>query len=317
MQSKHVSVTVDLDRIRANAEAIKARTKVPLIAVVKADAYGHGAHAAADVLAGVAHEFAYFNLEEAAHLCQPGIVLGPPMGEPHEFADLRVRPTISTADEARRYGGIPCSIELDSGMQRFGCSVTELHEFVRTCRVQDVWSHCGNLQSVERMIAATCDLDLPRHASPTCLIDEPRAWLDRVRPGVALYRGALRVSTRLAVARDTYGPAGYTGFECPRVGILLAGYGVGIRPATVLVNGRPQRMLEVGMNCTYISLDRRDKAGDEVVLLGDGLPEAQLAEETNSREHEIMCRYGRIAPRKYVTARQILRRVPDTTRLIA
>src|SRR5437762_14121430 len=39
---------VDLDAIAANVEAIRARAKADIIAVVKADAYGHGAEAVAE-----------------------------------------------------------------------------------------------------------------------------------------------------------------------------------------------------------------------------------------------------------------------------
>ena len=41
MRSRHVTVTIDLSRIRASAEEILTRTRVPLIAVIKADAYSH------------------------------------------------------------------------------------------------------------------------------------------------------------------------------------------------------------------------------------------------------------------------------------
>lgn len=317
MQSKHVSVTVDLDTIRANAEAIRAQTNVPLIAVVKADAYGLGARPVADALASVAHEFAYFTREEAIELGRPGIVLGPPDGDAAEFVALRVRPTITNEAEAQRYGAVPCAVNVDTCMQRFGCTPEQLREYVQRCKVHDIWSHCSGAESIERLAHATEGLDRPRHGASSSLLSQPGAWLDAVRPGVALYRGALRVSTAIAVARDTRGPVGYTEFDCPRVGILLMGYAQGVRAARVLINGRRQQMREVGMNCTYVSLDPRDQAGDEVVLLGDGLTEAQVAQDSNSREHEVLCRYGAIGPRKYLSARQILRRAPDTTRLSA
>src|SRR5256885_14676515 len=39
---------IDLDAIASNVEAIRARSKADVIAVVKADAYGHGAEAVAE-----------------------------------------------------------------------------------------------------------------------------------------------------------------------------------------------------------------------------------------------------------------------------
>ncbi len=41
---KHVWAEIDLDALRANFRAVKARpVSLPLCAVVKADSYGHGA----------------------------------------------------------------------------------------------------------------------------------------------------------------------------------------------------------------------------------------------------------------------------------
>lgn len=306
MRSKHVQVTVNLDLIRSRAEAIQAKTHVPLRAVVKADAYGLGASEVADALAGAVHEFAYFSLEEALEVGRPGIVLGPPEGEPSRYAELGLRPSIATHEDAQRYGGLPCALSLDSGMQRFGCTPESMLELVRHCDVRDVWSHCANLEALRRLDSATRGLGLPRHGAASALLDQPEAWLEGVRPGVALYRGTVRVTTTIRVARDTTGPAGYSGFNCPRVGVLCVGYSNGIRAAQVLVNGRRQRMLEVGMNCTFISLDRADRTGDEVVLLGDGLSELEIAGQIGAREHEVLCRYGGMGIRRYARAGEML-----------
>lgn len=110
----------------------------------------------------------------------------------------------------------------------------------------------------------------------------------------------MRVSARLNAVRDTSGPIGYTGFESPRVGIILAGYSNWVAPGPVLINGRRQRLLEAGMNTSFVSVAPGDRAGDEVVLLGDGLTEAELAAQLRVREHEILCRYCAMGPRAYV-----------------
>ena len=67
-RSRHVSVRIDLARVRANAQDVKRRvgTGVAVIAVVKADAYGLGAARVADALADVVDEFCVFSLDEAA-----------------------------------------------------------------------------------------------------------------------------------------------------------------------------------------------------------------------------------------------------------
>lgn len=297
MRSRQIQARVDLDRIRANAEQIRRTTGVALIAVIKADAYGLGAVPVADVLAGVADEFAYFSLAEAAEVGRPGLVIGPPDGDPSQFRELGLRAAISTREHLRAFAGCAVAVQVDTGMQRFGCSPEDASELLRLSGCGEAFTHARDLAAVARLRSACNGARL--HAAASGMLDLPEARLDAVRPGVALYRGALRVSTRLVLVRATHGPAGYTGFERPHIGLIPAGYSNLLRPASVVINGRRQRMLEVGMNTTFVSVDPRDRVGDEVVLLGDGLSEAELARELDCREHEIMCRYGAMGQRTY------------------
>src|SRR5262245_56578733 len=103
MRSRHIACTVDLDRIRSNAEEIKRRTRVRLLAVIKADAYGLGAARVADALAGAVDEFAYFSVPEAREVGRPGVVIGPPEGDPAEFRELRLRPVVGSIAYAERF----------------------------------------------------------------------------------------------------------------------------------------------------------------------------------------------------------------------
>ena len=66
-------VEINLDAIRQNAEAIKASTGKRLIAVVKADAYGHGVVPVIEALRTVADMFAVATIEEGVALRQAGI----------------------------------------------------------------------------------------------------------------------------------------------------------------------------------------------------------------------------------------------------
>ncbi len=311
MQSKHVRVSIDLDRVRANAERIRRETGVALIAVLKGDAYGLGARAVAAALRDIADEFAWFSLDEAraaAHAAErPGLVLGPPDAPPEDYAALRLRPTVFTAEHAARYRGIDAALGIDTGMQRFGCTLDQAASLFRGARITDLATHAATREAAARLLAAAEAIGArsagrgPRlHAASTSLLPHRECWLDAVRPGLALYRGALRVSTRLASVRAASGPVGYTGFTCSHVGIILAGYCNRLAPATALINGRRQRVLEVGMNSAFVSVDPADRAGDEVVLLGDGLAEPELAADLGVREHEVLCRYGAIGPRRYV-----------------
>ena len=300
MRSPHVHVTVDLDRVREAAETIRARTGVRLIAVIKADAYGLGAMRVADTLAAVVDEFAYFSADEARVVGRPGLVLGPPIGDPQEFRELKLRPTIGNVAAAERFAGLPVAISVDVGMRRFACPPDELDDVARRCDVEDYYAHAVTVDGASRLRDLCGGRGRPLHAAASDLLEHPECWFDAVRPGLALYDRALRVTSRLEVVRNTGGPAGYTRFECPQVGIILAGYSNYIQPGPIMINGHPQRVLEAGMNTSFVTVDAEDRAGDEVVLLGDELSVPVLAEDHKCRQHEILCRYASMGLRHYV-----------------
>ncbi|MBI5865444.1 MAG: alanine racemase [Planctomycetes bacterium] len=301
MRSRHIGCTIDLDRIRANAEAVKRKTGVRVVGVIKADAYGLGAARVADAIASVVDDFAYFNLTEAREVGRPGLVIGPPEGEPAEYRELRLRPSIASIADARRFAGIPLTVSVDTGMQRFGCEARDVEEVVRICRPEEFHTHAGSNEAVTLFRRLVGHCGKPMMAACTAMLHDPSMWLDGVRPGLALYRGAMRVSTRLHAVRETSGPIGYTGFSAPRVGIVLGGYSNRVQAAPARVNGRPQRLLEIGMNSSYVTVDPRDRVGDEVVLLGGDLTEAEVAGALGVREHEVLCRYGSMGVRHYAS----------------
>jgi alanine racemase len=300
MRSNQIRVTVDLKRIRASAEEIRNRTGVPLIAVVKADAYGLGAVRVADALAPVVDDFAYFTIEEARKVGHPGLVLGPPDAEPRDYRQQGLRPTIMCAEDAAKFAGLPVAINVDTGMHWLGCQPDELDDLLARSSATEVFTHAVDESSVELLRSLLKGRSLKMHAAATSLLDCPAAWLDAVRPGLGLYVGAVRVSGRLLAVQAAGGPIGYTRFKCDQVGIMQCGYANGLRAAPVIINGRRQRILEVGMNTCLISVGSSDRVGDEVVLLGDGLTEAELASELGVRPHEILCRYTEMGAREYV-----------------
>jgi len=302
MRSKHVDVTIDLARIRSAAERIRAATGVPLIAIVKSDAYGLGAVAVADALAGVADEYGYFSLDEAREVGRAGIVLGPSDGEPSEYEELKVRPGVGTLDDAKRYARIRSAVHLDTGMQRFGCSLQELPELLRITGSTEVYTHADTRAAAIELSQVRDEKPLFLHAAGTSLLNCPEAWLDAVRPGLALYRGAMRVTTKLLEVREATRPIGYGGFQAAQVGIILVGYAQGLRPAPVMVGGQRQMILEVGMNSAFVSVGASDRPGDDVVLLGGGITEADVSEHSGIREHEVLCRYSGLGKRRYEPA---------------
>ncbi len=294
MRSAQVVVAIDCARIRANARAIRRRTGVELIAVVKADAYGLGAGEVAACLRGVADRLAVFSLAEAqaAGLWRrsglPSIALGPPDGTPADYHGAHLRPAVSTVAEARRLRAARPIVCLDTGMRRFACPPSGLAAVLAAGAGDEVFTHAATLSQARALAAATRSLGVRRHAAASSLLATPAAWLDAVRPGLALYHDAVRVSVPLAEVRSGRAPIGYGGFRAARHGVVLAGYAHGLRAGWCLVGGVRRRIREVGMQSAYIELGHDGRPGDEVVLLGDGLTPAELARAWSARPHEVL-----------------------------
>lgn len=124
---------IDQDALRHNARVVRDRlgAGVDLLAVIKANGYGHGMVGVAKALAEDAQLFGVANLDEATTLrgevSQPIIILGPALaGERPEIAASGFIPSISTLEEARDFdrlaGPSPVAINLviDTGMGRMG-----------------------------------------------------------------------------------------------------------------------------------------------------------------------------------------------------
>ena len=131
-------VKIDLDAIAANLDAVKEKTGVPVMAVVKADAYGHGAVQVARLLESRCSFFGVSSILEALELRQAGLtkpilILGrTPVSALPIAVQEDVRPTIFYYEdaevlsrEAQRQGKVaPFHFAVDTGMGRIGFQPT-------------------------------------------------------------------------------------------------------------------------------------------------------------------------------------------------
>lgn len=295
-RSPHVRVEIDLQQIAANVRAVATTTTVPVIAVVKADAYGLGAEQVAKAIAGDVSAFYVFELREAveAKLKDLGrdtiCVLGD-SSDPEDYICHGVRPVVWTRERAIALRAARPVLSVDTGQQRFGCAIEDVGELVRLGGCDEAFTHATRLEQVSLFGTVTEGNGLRRHAAGTSLLSEPTARFDAVRPGLALYRNAVRVTTRLVDARKTLGPAGYTRFTSDRHGVILCGYSNGLRPGVCLINGQRRTIIEVGMQSAFVELRAGDKVGDEVTLLdrADLSPEV-LARCWNYSAQEVLVR---------------------------
>lgn len=301
-----IQVTIDLNAIASNAALIKRRVGYRQVyAVVKADGYGCGIRAVSRAVADRVDGFYVFDLAESAGaelgaLGKPVIALDQPWHgyTPADYLRAKTRPIVSTVVRAKEMlaAKVDPVLSIDTGMRRFGAEGADVDEALRLDSIREVMTHAVRMQQVERLMELAGNGHRKLHAAGSALIDEPKAWLDGVRPGLALYRGTMRVTARVVEARDVRGRggrAGYTQFPAERVGVILAGYTNGLKPGPCMIRGEVRKVYEVGMQSAYVELKPAEGIGEEVVLLGDGLTEAELAAEWGTGEQEVLVRLGR------------------------
>jgi alanine racemase len=128
---------IDRSALRHNAKVVRERIgSAEMLAVVKANAYGHGMLGVAETLADDVQLFGVANLEEALALREkfehPIVILGPAI--PDERVTIVERgfiPTISGLSEAEafaRHGRVSINFKVDTGNGRMGVVENEAVE---------------------------------------------------------------------------------------------------------------------------------------------------------------------------------------------
>lgn len=222
---------VDLDAIKANFRSITAylareRPEAPPrpIAVVKANAYGHGAGPVACALEEAGADLlACADIEEGAALRAAGVkaeilVFGAlSVSDLDGLFDCQLTPTISTPGAARAVHAaavkyrqpVPYHLKIDTGMNRLGFRHDNLPRTLPELLASDhlrldaIYTHFATADDPQspvffeqraRFERAVRDVESLggrpryRHAcNSAALLRDSRVWYDRVRPGLLLY----------------------------------------------------------------------------------------------------------------------------------
>ena len=139
MNLDSTQLIIDLDAIRHNIQAVHRRAGVPVMAIIKADAYGHGAVEIARHLDGDCAFFGVSSILEALELRQAGIekpilILGyTPVAAFAETVRQDIRPAIFRYEDALALSQAAQElgktakfhIAVDTGMSRIGFQVTQ------------------------------------------------------------------------------------------------------------------------------------------------------------------------------------------------
>lgn len=174
---------IDLAALERNLKLIRASLppRIRYVAVVKADAYGHGLpHVAARLMHAGADLFAVANLAEAMTIRElsadwPVLLLGATLpDEDRHLAEFDLAATVSGADEVERFAaaalaaGKPISVHLkiDTGMGRLGVwhdRAPELYHAIRATqhlRLAGVFTHFASADEDPEFTAQQRDLFL-------------------------------------------------------------------------------------------------------------------------------------------------------------
>lgn len=227
---------IDHAALRANTALVASRAGVPVMAVVKADAYGHGLVACARTFAASGAQWlAVDDLAEAEELAAAGVttptlVLGPALpGLEDRLVATGARPTVTTAEDAARLGAaarragrvVKVHFQVDTGMGRIGLPPSEaLTAIVAAAgagglELEGVYTHLATADQpgsplvtrqldrfdgfLEGIRAAGLDPPLRHAANSAAALAVPRARYDLVRAGIALYGYASYPGSNLAL----------------------------------------------------------------------------------------------------------------------
>lgn len=306
---KRTWAEISLPRLQRNFQAIQqAVGERVVIAVVKADAYGHGLEPVAQALwqAG-ARWFGVADLAEARllrrRLPDAAILVfgGCPPEAAAEFRRLGLRAAVYREDWIP--SGVPVHLKLETGMGRLGLNPEAAHRVARRAgkQAEGVFSTMSaadtsrqtTMEQLERFLAVAEEIQGIRHVANSAGLAFPEVWLDAVRPGLALYgwcarelpfrlEPVLRWKARVLAVNEL--PAGssvgyggrFVTTRPSRIAILAVGYADGYRRAfsnraVVMTDQGPAPVVgNVSMDLTAVDVtDLPDVGPDSEVVLMD------------------------------------------------
>ncbi len=360
---------IDLDAVRHNVRSMASFAgDATVCAVVKADGYGHGAAPVAEAALGSgAAWLAVAHVAEASRLRAAGIespilLLSEPRPDEIDAAIaagvrltvFRADTVVAVSDRARALGvpPVPVHLKIDTGMRRIGCEPTEAVAMAR--RIADATGvrHEGTMthlaladepddpttdaqldifdRAIDELTAAGLKPGIRHAANSAGTIGFPRARLDLVRVGIALYgippspalagaadlRPALRWTSSISMVKVvsagdhvSYGHRHRFDRETT-IATIPVGYADGLRRRLGLAGGA---VLIRGRRCPMVGVVTMDQfvvdcgpgadvmVGDEVVLVGtqdsDEISASEMASAVDTIGYEVVCAISARVPR--------------------
>ena len=205
-------VDIDLGALQRNGAALARRAGVPLLPMIKGDAYGLGVKAVREALETLdPWGFGVATVAEGEELrsfgvTRPIVVFTPLLeGELRAALAARLTPTLGFPDEIRAWqkaGGGPWHLSIDTGMSRAGIpwrEISSIKKLVESMAPEGAFTHFhsaelddGTMQSQEAAFrAAISELpSRPRYLhtdNSAAIARRRRSEWDLIRPGIFLY----------------------------------------------------------------------------------------------------------------------------------
>jgi len=366
---------VSLPTLRRNFRAVHERVApaAAVCAVVKAHAYGHGAVECARALEQEGAKWlGVTSTDEGLALRDGGItgrillMTGFWRGDEEFVLESDLTPAVwqrehverlEKAAERLRKDVISVHLKVDTGMARLGVNFEELPQLLgmlRTARhvkVEGLFSHLASAEVIDspqvdeqmaRFVQAVALVkqtglapDYLHIANTSAIATRPKAWMNLVRPGIALYghqlpsmlegrsfalpvRPVLSWKTRIFSVRNVgAGQAiGYSGAyvtpEPARIAALPVGYADGLSRhlssrGRVIVNDQYAPIVgNISMDITLVDVTgtRGAEIGSEAIILGQSEHCAVTADDharlAGTIPYEILCNISKRVPRNYI-----------------
>ncbi|MFJ3713677.1 alanine racemase [Streptomyces sp. NPDC090053] len=299
---------LDLSAVRRNAELLaKELSGAELWAVVKANAYGHGALAVSrTAMEAGASALCVATLNEGLALRQEIprariIVMGPiSPNEIRAARDGKLECVAHTGEMARFLGDqVDYHLKINTGLNRWGIENPDLIPRGRAVGVMSQFATDGDPEITYRQLSVFLDVakrvpGATRHIANSCAAWLfPETHLDAVRSGCTLVgfppspdadfgiQPTLRWTSYLAQTRRVaQGESlGYEGaYRVPKnsvMGIVPVGYADGFNAklggTRILVGDKSAQVVAVFMDAMSIILDEPAPVGSQVTLIGEGV----------------------------------------------
>ncbi|MBR4127410.1 MAG: alanine racemase [Alphaproteobacteria bacterium] len=337
-------LTVDLNKIANNWRKMQAKVgdKRQVAAVLKTDAYGLGAERVGRALyeAGcrvffTAYVFEGIALREVAPEADIYVLHGVLPHTELDFLKYNLIPVLSTPRQVADWNHLghkedivlPAALHVDTGMTRLGLTAGQIDSLGKNpdqCKylnVKLVVSHLAcaddpdngmNAEQLEKFETACAKLrrilpdDFKESLSATdgCRLDDERFYRDVVRPGIALYDGALSLEVKILQIQDVqvgqtvgYG-ATHIFTKKSRVATLGIGYGDGLprslsNKGYVLIAGHQAPIVgRISMDLTTVDVTDIDvkelQQAPMAEIFGEDLPLKDVANIAGTIDYEML-----------------------------